>query len=78
MGIMGFIVEILNLRMEFYDDDAFYGFQETAKVVEHILESYKPQISLEEKDWALKENLEDLDLLNTQHYNTIWYKKWEE
>lgn len=72
------LVEIKDFRLEFYDEDAFYGFPNTSKVIDHIYDSYKPKISLEEKDWSIKQNIEGLDLLNNHSCNTIWYEKWEE
>lgn len=70
-------VEVVDLRLEFYDFESMHGFDDAYKVIEHILQNYKPKIELEGKDWSDKKNIES-ELLDPVTYNSQWYKKWEE
>lgn len=67
------IVEVTDLRLEFYDYESLHGLDHTNKVITHILENYKPQLALEEKDWSVLENIEQ-ECLDPLTYNTPWYK----
>lgn len=66
-------MEVTDLRLEFYDYESMHGFDHSNQVIDYILENYKPKIALEEKDWSVKENIEQ-QLLDPQTFNTVWYK----
>lgn len=51
------IVEVTDFRLEFYDHEGIHGFENSFKVIDYIMETYKPKIALEEKDWSIKENI---------------------
>lgn len=70
-------MEVTDLRLDFYDYESMHGFDHSNLIIDHILETYKPKIALEEKDWSIKGNLE-YDILDPQSYTTLWYQKWEE
>ena len=56
--ICKFIVEVTDFRLDFYDHESIHGFENSFKVIDYIMETYKPKIALEEKDWSIKENID--------------------
>jgi len=64
------IVEITDLRLNFYDSD-YQARKPEISTMQHTTWSNK------EMDWSKKENIER-ELLDQEFGCTHWYKKWED